>query len=317
MNQNKKTESTRVVIVGAGFVGSTAAFAMIAQGIASEIVLIDIHKDKCQGEVMDLEHGISFTPGSRVWAGDYTDCADADVVVITAGVGQKAGQTRLELAETNAKIVGEVVHNVAKYANEETIILMVSNPLDVMTYVALKKSGFSKNRVFGTGTTLDSSRFRLLLGKALKVDLDSVGAYVLGEHGDSEFPVVSHANVMGEEIMNLPGYSEEMMRQAFEKTKNAAYEVISKKGATYYAIALGIARITRAILKNEQHTFPVSTLLEGEYGLNDVCISVPAIVGRNGVERILEIKLSDKEQEQLKHSAQIIREAINSLPTIS
>jgi L-lactate dehydrogenase len=310
--ENKKTESTRVVIVGTGFVGSTAAFAIMTQGIASEIVLIDVNKDKCEGEAMDLEHGLSFVPSARVWAGDYTDCADADVVVITAGVGQKVGQTRLDLAGTNASIMREIVKNVARQT-KDAIILVVSNPLDVMTYVALKESGFPKNQVFGTGTTLDSSRFRLLLGEALKVDPDSVGAYVLGEHGDSEFPVVSHANVMGESIKNISGYSEEMMREAFKKTKNAAYDVICKKGATYYAIALGIARITRAILNNEQHTFPVSVFLDGEYGLCDVCLSVPAVIGRSGVERIIEISLSDEEHDQLKNSARVLQEVIQSV----
>ena len=313
MNSNRIIESTRVVVVGAGFVGSTAAFAIMTQGIASEIVLIDVNADKCQGEAMDLEHGLSFIPMSRVWAGDYSDCAQADVIVITAGVGQKIGQTRLELASTNAKIIREIMRKVAAYAPPDAIILMVSNPLDVMTYLALKESGFSKNRVFGTGTTLDSSRFRLLLGEALGVDPDSVGAYVLGEHGDSEFPVVSHANVMGEPLKNISGYTEEMMRGAFEKTKRAAYEVIGKKGATYYAIALAVSRIVHAILNNEQHTFPVSTLLEGEYGLHDVCVSVPAVVGRNGIERILSIQLSTEESKQLQNSAQIIRSAIDSV----
>ncbi|MCL5012307.1 MAG: L-lactate dehydrogenase, partial [Patescibacteria group bacterium] len=192
MNSNRITESMRVVVVGTGFVGATSAFAMMVQGIASELVLIDVNKEKCQGEVLDLEHGLSFVPQMRIKAGDWSDCTDADVIVITAGVGQKPGQTRLDLVQTNAPIMREVVQNIKRYT-DRAVLVVVSNPLDVMTYVALRESGYPKGRVFGTGTTLDSSRFRFLLGQVLGVAAEDVDAYVLGEHGDSEFPVVSHA----------------------------------------------------------------------------------------------------------------------------
>ncbi len=312
MNSNRITESMRVVVVGTGFVGATSAFAMMVQGIASELVLIDVNKEKCQGEVLDLEHGLSFVPQMRIKAGDWSDCTDADVIVITAGVGQKPGQTRLDLVQTNAPIMREVVQNIKRYT-DRAVLVVVSNPLDVMTYVALRESGYPKGRVFGTGTTLDSSRFRFLLGQVLGVAAEDVDAYVLGEHGDSEFPVVSHANVMGEPISNLPGYSLEKVQEIFTHTRGAASEIICKKGATFYAIALVVSHIVRAVLFDEQRTFPVSVLLEGEYGLNDICISVPAVIGRNGVERILSIQLSSQEVEQLQKSAGVIRSVIESL----
>lgn len=305
-------ETTRVVIVGAGFVGSTAAFTLMVQGIASEIVLIDINKDKCLGEALDLEHGLSFAPAARVWAGDYADCREADVVVICAGLGQKPGQTRLELAKVNSKIVAEVVKNIGRYT-DKAIILMVTNPLDVMTYVALKTSGLPNYQVFGTGTTLDSSRFRYLLAEEFGVAAESMGAYLLGEHGDSEVPIYSHVNLMGENIKNLPEYNKKAVTEAYLKTKNAASEVICKKGATYYAIALAISRIVRAILYDENHVFPVSVSLTGQYGLKDVCLSLPTVIGRTGVKRVLEVNLTDEELEKLRKSAQIIRETMETI----
>lgn len=305
-------ETTRVVVVGTGLVGSTAAFTMMTQGIASEIVLIDVNKDKCEGEAMDLEHGLSFVEQSHVWAGGYADCKDADVVVITAGLGQKSGQTRLELAGTNAKIVSGIVKNVRRYT-DKAVILVVTNPLDVMTYVALKTSGLPDYQVFGTGTTLDSSRFRFLLAESLGVATESVGAYLVGEHGDSEVPVYSHANLMGENIKNFPEYNQKAVDEAFYHTKNAAAEIINKKGATYYAIALAVSRLVRAILYDENHVFPVSSLMTGQWGIKDVCLSLPAVIGRTGIKRVLNIKLADEEIDKLRQSAKIIRETIESI----
>ncbi len=305
-------ETTRVVIIGAGLVGSTAAFSLMVQGIASEIVLIDVNKNKSEGEAMDLEHGLSFAKQARIWAGDYADCREADVVVICAGLGQKPGQTRLELAKTNAKIIAEVVKNVRRYT-DQAIILMVTNPLDIMTYVALKTSGLPSYQVFGTGTTLDSSRFRYLLAEEFGVAAESMGAYLLGEHGDSEVPIYSHANLMGENIKNLPEYDKKAVAEAYLKTRNAAGEIIAKKGATYYAIALAISRIVRAILYDENHVFPVSSLLTGQYGLKDVCLSLPAIIGRTGIKRVLEINLAEEEIAKLRQSAKIIRETIETV----
>ncbi|MEK9183414.1 MAG: L-lactate dehydrogenase, partial [Patescibacteria group bacterium] len=295
-----------------GFVGSTSAFAIMMSGIASEIVLVDVNKDKCLGEAWDLEHGISFVPQTKIWAGDYSDCKDADVVVITAGLGQKVGQTRLELASANAKIIKDIIEKIRRYT-DKAVILMVTNPLDVMTYVALKKSGLPDYQVLGTGTTLDSSRFRFLLAQEFGVAPDSMGAYLIGEHGDSEVPVYSHVNLMGENISALPEYNKKAAEQAYLKTKNAAYDIICKKGATYYAIALAVERVVRAILYDENHIFPVSSLLTGQYGLKDVCLSLPAVVGRMGIKKVMEIKLSPDELEKLRRSAKIVRETIESV----
>jgi len=302
-------ETTRVVVVGTGLVGSTAAYTLMVQGVASEIVLVDVNKDKCEGEALDLEHGLSFVRQSRVWAGNYSDCKDADVVVITAGLGQKPGQTRLELVNINSKIISGIVEQIRRFT-DKAVILMVTNPLDVLTYVALKKSALPNYQVFGTGTTLDSSRFRYLLAQEFGVAPDSMAAYLIGEHGDSEVPVVSHANLMGENIKSFPEFNQKGIEEAYQHTKNAAQEIISKKGATYYAIALAVSRIVRAILYDENHVFPVSSLLTGQYGIKDVCLSLPAVVGRTGIKRILNIQLSDEELDKLRKSAKIIRETI-------
>lgn len=309
----QSTESTRVVIVGAGLVGSTSAFAIMSQGIASEIVLIDVNRDKCAGEALDLQHGLCFAPCSKVWAGDYSDCKDADVIVITAGVGRiKPDQTRLDLANINFKIVSDIVKNVRRHTSK-AIILMVTNPLDVMTYTALKTSGFPPNQVLGTGTCLDTSRFRFLLAQRFGVAPKSIDGFILGEHGDSEVPIFSHANLAGEPLSKLPQWDSKIMEKICEKTRNAAYEVIAKKGATYYSIALTVARIVRAVLYDEDHIFPVSTLLTGQYGIKNVCLSAPCIVGRTGIKRVLELNLDKDELKKLRASAAIIKKTIDPL----
>jgi len=310
--KTKITESTRVVFIGTGLVGSTAAFATMIQGIASEIVLLDINKKKSLGEALDLEHGLSFTYPCKIWSGDYRDCKDADVIVITAGLGQKPGQTRLELAGINAKIMTDIMKNISRHT-KNAVILIVTNPLDVITYVAIKNSKFPRNRIFGSGTTLDSSRFRQLLSDQFQISPDSMEAYLIGEHGDSSVPVFSHANVMGEPIQKLPMYKAKAAKNAYKKTKNAAYEIINKKGATYYAIALGISKIVRSIIFDENKVFPVSTMLTGQHGIKNICLSLPCVVGRNGIKRIIDIKLSKEERRQLHGSAKIIRNTIDSI----
>lgn len=295
-------ESTRVVIVGAGNVGATTAFSLLTQGLASELVIIDRSKEKAEGEVMDLVHGLSFVPHCNVWAGTYKDCKDADIIIITAGAKQKPGETRLELAGTNIAITKDIVKNIRRYT-KQAVIIMVTNPLDVTTLAATQAAGYPWGQVFGTGTTLDSSRFRFLLAEQLGIDPESVGAYLLGEHGDSSVPVYSQANVMGE---NLP-LTQTQMKKAYEGAKNAAYDVINRKGATFYAIALAVSRIVRAVLFDENHVFTVSVRLQGEYGLRDVCLSVPAVVGRTGIKKVLEVKLSPSEKKALAKSATVIK----------
>lgn len=309
--KKQKMEVSRVVVVGAGFVGATSAYAIMCAGIASEVVLIDVNKKKAKGEAMDMEHGISFVEPVKVWAGDYKDCADADIIVITAGVNQKAGQTRMELAKTNKKIMKDIARNIRKHT-KDAIVLVVSNPLDVTTYTVLKELKFPKGHVFGTGTSLDSSRLRFLIAQKFGVAAESVEAYLIGEHGDTEVPVFSHANIEGEHLSKMKGYSVASMRKAFFDTKNAAYEIIERKGATYYSIALAVTHIVRAILFNEKIVIPVSVHLTGQYGISDVCLSLPAIIGRNGVEKILELSLSKEEQKLLKKSADAIKDGIKS-----
>lgn len=296
-------ESTRVVVVGCGNVGATTAFSLLTQGLCSELVIIDRNKDKAEGEVMDLVHGLSFVPHCKVWAGTYADCKTADIVIITAGAKQKPGETRLQLADTNIAITTDIVKNIRRYT-KQAVIIMVTNPLDVTTLAATQAAGYPWGQVFGTGTTLDSSRFRYLLAEQMGVDPDSVGAYLLGEHGDSSVPVYSHANVMGE---SLP-LTKAQMKKAYDGAKNAAYDVINRKGATFYAIALAVSRIVRAVLFDESHVFTVSVKLQGEYGLRDVCLSVPAVVGRTGVKKVLEVKLSADEKKALARSAKVVRE---------
>jgi L-lactate dehydrogenase len=305
-------ETTRVVIVGAGNVGATTAYALMIQGIASEIVLIDIDKNKCDGEVLDLLHGVSFVKPVRIWAGDYSDCKDADVILICAGQRQKPSQTRLELARPNAKIVSEIVKNIIRYT-KKAIILVVTNPLDVMTYFALKVSGLPKNQVFGTGTNLDSSRFRWTLAEKFGLAAISMHAFLIGEHGDTAVPVFSHTNIMGENIAKLSEYNPAAAKEIYEKTKNVAYEIIRKKGATFYSIALSISEIIRAILYDENHVLLVSSLLTGQYGLRDVCLSLPSVIGRTGIKKVIEIDLSPEELNKLRKSARVIQETIKKI----
>ncbi|MFA5927197.1 MAG: L-lactate dehydrogenase [Patescibacteria group bacterium] len=312
----QQNDGNRVVVVGTGSVGASAAFALMVEGAASEIVLIDANKDKCEGEALDLEHGLSFVSEVKIWAGTYEDCKEARVVVICAGLAQKPGQTRLDLASENAKIVADVAKNVRKFT-DRAVLLVVTNPLDIMTYVAMKASGLPSSQVFGTGTTLDSSRFRHLLAEEFDLATESVGAYLIGEHGDSQVPVYSHCNVMGEPLASLPQYTQEKVEKAYLATKNAAANVIAKKGYTSYAIALAVARVVRAILYDENHAFPVSVYLSGEYGLKDIYISIPAIVGSTGIKRILDINLSLDERKKLHDSASTIRETIESIEAAS
>lgn len=309
-------ETTRVVIVGAGNVGSTTAFALLIQGIASEIVLIDIDKKKCAGEVLDLTHGISFVKPVRIWAGNYADCKHADVVFICAGAKQKSGQSRLGLLRPNTKIVSGIVKNIVRNVTRHTkkaIIVVATNPLDVMTYVALKVSGLPSYQVFGMGTNLDSSRFRWLLAEKFGLAATSIHSFLIGEHGDSSVPVFSHANIMGKNIMELPEYDRKAAKEVYEKTKSAAYDIIRRKGATYYAIALSVAEIIRAILYDENHLLLVSSLLTGQYGLRDVCLSLPSVVGRMGIKKIMKIDLAPDELEKLRKSAKVIQQEIKKI----
>jgi len=309
-----RTSKPKVSIIGAGNVGSSFAFALMIRGIAREIVIIDNNEKKAAGECMDLNHGLSFSHPAAISSQGYEGCVDSDIVVITAGAKQKPGQTRTDLVQTNADIFKQIIPEVMKHA-KEAIILVVTNPVDILTYVTLKISGLPTNRVIGSGTALDTSRFRYLISEHCKVDPRNVHAYIIGEHGDTELPVWSNASIGG---MRIEKYCptcknfgncdhEKELERLFDEVKDAAYKIIEAKGATYYAVALALVRITEVILRDENSVLPVSTLINDYYGISDVCLSLPSIVNRSGVEQVLKIELSAKEQAQLKHSAETLK----------
>jgi L-lactate dehydrogenase len=310
---------SKVAIIGSGNVGSTFAFALMTSGLAREIVLIGRNRKRAEGECMDLNHGASFVPPVNIYAAGYEGCKDADVVVITAGVRQQPGESRLDLAQRNANVFKDIVPQIVKYG-ENAILVVVSNPMDVLTSLTIKLSGFPPQKVIGSGTVLDSTRFRFLISQHCRVDPRDVHAYIIGEHGDTELPVWSHANIGG---MLFPhqycsrcerpcDYRREL-GAIFDDAKTSAYKIIEAKGATYYAIALALVRIVGAILRDENSVLPVSTLINDYYGIDDVCLGIPTIVNRNGVERILMLELSPTEQEQLKRSAQVVKAVIRGI----
>ena len=308
----------KVVIIGAGSVGSTYAFSLMTSGLAREIVLIDKNELLAKGECMDLNHGLSFTHPAKIYASGFEGCEGADIVVITAGARQKSGQTRTELVQENLAIFEDLIPKIVN-CSKSSILLVVSNPVDILTYVTLKMSGFPANRVIGSGTVLDTSRFRYLISAHCDVDPRNVHAYIIGEHGDTELPVWSNTNIAG---MTLEKYCSMCLHNCdykselnaiFEEVKNAAYKIIEKKGSTYYAIALALVKISESILRNENSILPVSTLVNDYYGVDDVCISIPSRLNRNGVEGFLKLELSDPEQEQFKHSASTLKEIIKTI----
>jgi L-lactate dehydrogenase len=310
-------QPTRIAVIGAGHVGSTFAYTLLLRSLASEVVLVDVNRERAEGEAMDLAHSAPLTVPVRLSGGDFEDCAGAAVTVITGGAAQKPGETRLELAQRNVEIFREIVPRISR-ANPDGILLVATNPVDVLTYAALKLGGLPPARVIGSGTVLDSARFRHLLSERYGIDPHSVHAYVIGEHGDSEVPLWSLANVAG---MRLDAFCEahgfehgpETKAALFQQTRDAAYRIIERKGATYYAIAAALARIVEVILRDQKTVLTVSSLMAGEYGIDGVCLSLPSIVGRGGVERVLRLELSPEEGERLHASAATIRGAIGGL----
>ncbi len=304
----------KVAVVGCGFVGSASAFALMESGLFSEMVLIDVNKDKAEGEALDISHGLPFSKPMQIYAGDYSDAADAAVVVVTAGAGQKPGETRLDLVKKNISIFKSIIPEIAKY-NKEGILLIVANPVDILTYAAAKLSGFPENRVFGSGTVLDTARLKYLLGEHLKIDSRSVHAFIIGEHGDSEIAAWSSANVSGiplNDFCEMRGHFEhdKSMKRIAEDVKNSAYGIIEKKGATYYGIAMSVRRICEAIIRDEKSILPVSSIQHGDFGIEDIALSMPAIVGRSGVEGAVPINLSDDEISALQDSAKTLKKVL-------
>lgn len=309
--------SRKVVMIGCGFVGSASAFALMQSSLFSEMVLIDADKDRAEGEAMDISHGVPFARPMKIYAGGYDDITDAAIVIITAGANQKPDETRLDLVNKNAAIMGSIISEITK-REFGGILLVVSNPVDILTYTALKQSGYPANRVIGSGTVLDTGRLKYEVGEHLGVDSRSVHAFIIGEHGDSELAVWSSATVSGlpiNDFCELRGHfnHEESTERIFENVKNSAYEIIEKKKATYYGIAMAVRRICEAIVRDEKSILPVSVFLEGEYGLNDVVLSMPAVLGANGLEKIIPVSLDEKELEKLRQSSETLKEIIGNL----
>jgi L-lactate dehydrogenase len=316
MNPNKR-KPTRVAVVGAGFVGATFAYALLLSGLASEIVLIDANQAKAEGEAMDLNHAVPLAKPAKVWAGTYADCAGAAITVVTAGSAQRPGETRLDLVARNAEIFRQIIPQVAQQ-NPDGILLIATNPVDVLTYASQKFSGLPPKQVIGSGTILDTARFRYLLSQHFGVDARSVHAYIIGEHGDSEVPVWSLANIAG---MRIPefcaanGYNcnDPDLDDIFRQTRDAAYQIIQRKSATYYAIGSGLLRIAEAILRDQNTVLSISNLIEDYYGISGVCLSLPTIVDGGGAERYLRLELSPKEIDGLQSSAAVLKTNIASL----
>ncbi|MGC8800453.1 MAG: L-lactate dehydrogenase [Chloroflexus sp.] len=310
MSLRKRTG--KVGVVGTGMVGTSFAYALMQRSLAGELVLIDIDRARAEGEAMDLNHGLPFVRPMRIYAGDYTDLADADLIVIAAGANQRPGETRLDLLGRNAAIFREMIPAILA-ANHDGIIVVATNPVDILTTIAAQIAGSDANRVIGSGTILDTARFRYLLGQHYGVDPRSVHAYIVGEHGDSELALWSLANIAGVRLVdfvgaNGQGYDQAALDAILEQTRNAAYEIIKRKRATYYAIGLGLLAIAEAVLRDQHTVMTVSSLMTGQYGVTDIAISLPTIVGRDGAEEVLNLPLSDHEVALFQRSANLLKE---------
>ena len=307
----------KVAIIGCGFVGSSSAFALMQSGIFSEMVLIDVDRNRAEGEALDISHGVPFASPMKIYAGDYSDLGDAAMVVVTAGAAQKPGETRLDLVNKNVAIFKSIIPQIRE-SGFSGVLLIVSNPVDVLTYAAVQMSGLPEAKVIGSGTVLDTARLRYMLGEHVDVDPRYVHAYVMGEHGDSELVAWSSATVAGvplSEFCELHGHYQhrEAEVRIAEDVKNSAYTIIEKKHATYYGVAMAVRRICTAVMRDEDCVLPVSSLMVGEYGLSDLCISMPTIVGRNGVVARVPVSINDDEEKELQKSAAALKAIIEKV----
>ncbi|MFS0782748.1 L-lactate dehydrogenase [Bacillus sp. 1P06AnD] len=311
-------DTKKVAIIGTGFVGTAIAYSIVNQGITEELVLIDVDTAKAEGEAADLRHGVPFGPSRvKVRAGDYSECTDTDVIIITAGVNQKPGETRLALVERNAAIMKSIIHSIMD-SGFNGIMIIASNPVDIMTYIAWKESGLPKSSVIGSGTTLDTARLRSALSEYFDVDPRNIHTYIMGEHGDTEFATWSHCSIASQPIKEYikkhgDTYNEAHLNDIFISVRDAAYYIIERKKATYFGIGMCVARIAKAVLNNERAILPVSVYLEGLYGQNDVYSSAPAVITRQGVESIIELDLSSEEMDQLNHSISVLKETMKTV----
>lgn len=317
MPSSERSHPTRIAIVGVGNVGATYAYALLLNRLSSEIVLIEANRARAEGEAMDLNHAVPFAHPTRIWADDFSGCAGAAITVIAAGSSQREGETRLDMVVRNGEIWRQIIPEIVKH-NPDGILLVATNPVDVLTYAALKLSGLPPERVIGSGTILDTARFRYLLSQHFRVDSRSVHAFIIGEHGDSEVPVWSLANIAG---MHLDDFSRAQSteltaldkQRIYEETRDAAYHIIERKGATYYAVAAGLIRITAAILRDQNTVFSVSSLIRDYYGISDVCLSLPAVLNRGGLDRVLRLELSPEEIIGLQKSAEVLQATVAKL----
>ncbi len=307
----------KAAIIGCGFVGSATAFCLMQSGLFSELVLLDVDKEKAEAEALDISHGIPFAGHMKIYAGTYDDMTDAAIIIVTAGAGQKPNETRLDLVHKNVDIFKGIIPEISR-RNYQGILLIVSNPVDILTYVAVKLSKMPENRVIGSGTVLDTARLKYELGEHLSVDSRSVHAFIIGEHGDSEIAAWSSANISGVALnrfceMRGHFHHDESMDEIAETVKNSAYEIIAKKRATYYGIAMSVKRICEAIVKNEKSILPVSGMVHDVYGIDEIALSLPVVIGSEGIETHVPISLDRDEQEQLKKSADMLKEIAKSL----
>ena len=307
-------KTNKISIIGAGFVGSTSAFAILDAGLASDIVLVDINREKAEAEAMDLSHGAAFVKTVNVIAGDLKDTANSDLVIITAGIGPKPGETRLDVLNKNIPVFKDIIPKLASFS-PNSILLVVSNPVDILTYLTYQYSGFPANRVIGSGTVLDTSRFKSILSKQFDIDARNIHAYIIGEHGDSEIASWSLTKIAGMSVDEYCRIADKNCKEEFKEAiqhevKHAAYEIINRKGYTNYAVALAVRRISEAILHDEQSILTVSGLLQNVYDISDVYLAMPCVVGKDGISKILTIPLSDDEIKQLQHSANLLKEII-------
>lgn len=314
---SREVNPRKAAVIGCGFVGSATAFTLMQSRLFSELVLLDVNMEKADGEAKDIAHGIPFAGQMKIYAGTYDDAADAAIIIITAGANQKPGERRLDLVQKNTAIYQSIIPEIVK-RDFGGILLIVSNPVDILTYVALKLSGLPENRVLGSGTVLDTARLKYALGEHLGVDSRSVHSFIIGEHGDSEIAAWSSTNVSGiplNDFCEMRGHfnHDAAMDAIAEKVKNSAYEIISKKQATYYGIAMSVKRICECIVRNERSILPVSAMMHGEYGIEDITLSMPAIVGIGGVETHVPIALSEEEAEKLVESAKKLKEVAKGL----
>jgi L-lactate dehydrogenase len=298
-------------------VGTSFAYALIQRSLANDLVLVDADSARAEGEAMDLNHGIPFVHPMRIRAGDYADLSGADLVVIAAGANQRPDETRLDLLAKNAAIFREIVPKILA-ASADSVIVIATNPVDILTYISAEIAGPGSQRVIGSGTILDTARFRYLLGDHYGVDPRSVHAYIIGEHGDSELPLWSLANIAGVRLAdfvgaNGQGYDQPALDEIFAQTRGAAYEIIKRKRATYYAIGLGLLAIAEAVLRDQHTVLTVSSPLSGQYGVSNIAISLPTIIGRNGIEEVLALPLADVEIAGFQRSAQVLRESLAAL----